>query len=167
MSNIKRENESESENEELYENETDKFGRNFCGCSYYFSVLVKKPKTNHKGIINIINSKNVSDLNEDGLELILHCLYYLYLVHLLDLNRYNNSYKVLYSFLYDHLKIKGGYAYWIMNWLDWNNLTTHGSGIRCSWIDDDGIKFIKPHLDKLKNLHYNNILLWSKSNNED
>lgn len=40
-------------------------------------------------------------------------------------------------FIQKVLGIEDGYEYWLMNFLEWNNLMEHGSGIRCGWIKDN------------------------------
>lgn len=50
----------------------------------------------------------------------------------------NGKYITIWSFIYDFLKIprNSGYDYWLMNFLCWNHIMDHGSGIRCGWLDN-------------------------------
>ncbi len=50
-----------------------------------------------------------------------------------------DKYLTLWSFIYDFLKIPkdSGYDYYLMMWLQWNNICDHGSAIRCAWFKDE------------------------------
>jgi len=137
-----------------YSQPTDQFGRSFCGCSENEEVLKKPVILNHikhLGLYNVIQSRGMDDLDIAGEHLVLSCLYFLFLMY-----EYPSAYVSLQSFICDYLKVTekdSGYDYWLMNWLEWNNLTEHGGSIRGCYISDTGIKLIEKHPDEFEKIN--------------
>ncbi len=77
----------------------------------------------------------------------------------------DKKYITIWSFIYDFLKIPAdsGYDYWLMNFLDWNNIMDHGSGIRCGWINIDDTNI---DIDTLDQQSENVIIEWIKTTKE-
>lgn len=57
---------------------------------------------------------------------------------------YTLSNKNLHGFIYDYLKItkNSGFDYYLMNYMHWNFLISHGSGIRCAWLDYEPLNWV-------------------------
>lgn len=51
---------------------------------------------------------------------------------------HKEKYITIWSFVYDFLKIgkDTGYDYWLLTFLEWNNLLEHGCAIRCGWYNN-------------------------------
>lgn len=155
----------------------DKFGRKFCGCCGDADAILTKTQlfedVNNDALFNIINNYGFCDLNDDGKKMVLMCLYFLYLEKEDEeyvrgrktrkgptpCGHIHDAYIALWSFIYDYLKVTNDYDYWLMNWLDWNLLIEHGSGIRCSWLSGDGRELIVDNIDLVK-LERDNIIKW-------
>lgn len=127
----------------------------FCGCSHdSVFILAKKPiderlnGTDNLGMKDIINCKNndIKNLGADGLKLVELCVDFL----IFDKENvsfpkrapnsfHSNKYITLWSFIYSYIGLQqnGGYDYWLMNFLEYNNICDHGSGIRCAWFNDN------------------------------
>lgn len=153
---------------------------NFCGCcgnSVYElknkSLIERIEGTDHEGMKDIIKctTLSINDLDDSGKQLINWCVDFL-LFQRLEMNFYKldqsgyhkTKYIAIWSFIYDFLKIESGYDYWLMSFLEWNNLMDHGTGIRCGWyIGDECNQNYKSYV--LSEEHKNIILNWA--NNAD
>lgn len=84
-----------------------------------------------------------SNLNQNGLDLIEWCVDFLifYTSFIKEMHRdYKNKYITIWSFIYDFLKIpeNSGYDYWLLSFLEYNNIMNHGCAIRCgNFLDSD------------------------------
>lgn len=130
----------------------------FCDCSDdSVFALAKLPLgdvlagTDHAGMRDVIACPGglFANLEPEGRRLVEQCADFLLVHHHSNNNNtypkrvitegmfHTNKYIALWSFIYDHLGIPKGYDYWLMNFLDWNHICEHGSGIRCAWWNDD------------------------------
>ncbi len=140
-------------------------GKHICGCcdeSIY--QLVEKPLEvqingiKNKGVKNILQCNNVTELDENGKEIIMWCVDYLlfnkkypskvFLKKNIDKDTvHKHKYLTIWSFIYDFLKIPkdSGYDYYVMMWLQWNNICDHGSAIRYAWFNTESAN---PYLNR-------------------
>lgn len=128
----------------------------FCDCSGdSIFILAKKPineileGTTNLGMKDIITCKNykIENLGSEGKKIVELCADFLIFdklkINFLKQNSENcfhkHKYIALWSFIYSYIGIEknSGYDYWLMNFLDWNNICEHGSGIRCAWFNND------------------------------
>jgi hypothetical protein len=122
-----------------------------CGdCMFDFA---KKPieeiinGTNNPGLKNIISSKTIRELNSDGKELVELCVDFLLFqrdcrIKFPKKNQnlcHRDKYITIWSFVYDFLKIEkdSNYDYWLLCFLQTNNILEHGIAIRCGWFYDN------------------------------
>lgn len=127
----------------------------FCGCSdnSVFDLARKSVDdrvngTNNLGMRDIMLCKNhdIKNLGENGIKLIELCVDFLIFAREnINFRKKNTNcvhkdkYITLWSFIYSYIGLEqnGGYDYWLMNFLDWNSICEHGSGIRCAWFNSD------------------------------
>lgn len=116
-----------------------------CGCcDDSLTILMDKPLkeqmdgTTNPGIKNLLENKSLNTINEDGRYIVDWCADYL--IYLIDNDP--PGYFTIWRFVCDFFNIKknSGYDYYIMQWLDWNEIMDHGSGIRSGWFNDWGWK---------------------------
>jgi hypothetical protein len=93
----------------------------------------------NKGMKNIVQSIKIYQLDQPALDLIEWCVdFLLWQEEKRDEFLYNRSKLVsLDEFIRTYLKIPdNGYNYWLMCFMEWNNIIDHGSGIRCAWLNN-------------------------------
>lgn len=95
------------------------------------------PTSIKNGLINMLTHSPV-ELNQDGENLLMSCIYYLISLNLEPKN-HEKGYKTIWSFIYDCLGIRqnSGYDYLLMCYLETHYYMEHGSGIRRGWIMSD------------------------------
>lgn len=149
----------------------DQFGRRFCGCcGDAEKILREKPINTHAGFLDVIKSKTFLDLHDGGKNVVLMCLYYLHLDKTEnEIEHTRERYITLWSFITDFLKVAtkdDGYDYWLLNWLEWNELIEHGCAIRCPWITKKGTELILQNINSVVQ-YRDDIIKWAKTANPD
>ncbi len=129
-----------------------------CGCcDDSLTILMDKPLkeqldgTTNPGIKNLLENKSLDTINEDGRYIVEWCVDYL--IFLIDNDP--PGYFTIWRFVCEFFNIKSdsGYDYYIMSWLEWNDIMEHGSAIRCGNFKDWGFeneKYItNPYIHKI------------------
>ncbi len=119
--------------------------KRFCECcDDSVFELIKKPLqeqldgTDNLGVKSMLQCTTYIELDEHGKELFDWCLDFL--IFNISFNKYDSKqYIALWSFIYDFLNIpeNSGYDYYVMSFLEWNNICEHGLGIRCAWLTNN------------------------------
>ena len=96
--------------------------------------------TDNVGMKNILENMKCANLNEDGKKLVEWCVDFL-LYHKSTNEIIETKSKVfvcLWYFVVDFLKFEknSGYDYYLMMYLEWNNICDHGCAIRCAWFNN-------------------------------
>lgn len=161
-------------------NKNDKSVR-FCGCCDDSVFKLAKMDlesrlalTDNLGMKNILVSKELSELDANGLELVEWCVDFLLFNKLglkfpkKDQNQiHKDKYITIWSFVYGFLQIPrdSGFDYWLMSFVEDIGVMKHGSAIRCGWFNEDKPN---PYLSRvLSEERKNKIIDWALNAPDD
>lgn len=126
----------------------------FCSCcDNSVSILIRKPLneqiegTNSLGVRNLLQNKDIANMNDSGKYMVEWCIdFFLFQKYNNDNNInypkqnvhtiHKNKEITIWRFICDFFNIQpnSGYDYYVLTWLERNNISEHGCAIRCGWI---------------------------------